>query len=271
MAGALAEEPAEVIVVEDGTAGVDDAVLQGARLVRTPHVRRSRARNLGVEQARTPLVAFLDEDDACLPGRLARQQEALERAPAATMTFGLVRLVDRAGATLEGDTRALERRYAELAAQPTYHTVLRLGGPLYTSATMVRRDAFLASGGFDSAFDAYEDLDLYLRLARERHLVPTPGPPVTLYRLHGANTPSDDLYRGLLAVTAKHLPAADPAARRLIFEKRVDALWALRRYAEARAEAGRALRELPVLLLRPLFLKRLAGLAVPDRILSARP
>src|SRR5205085_7986133 len=82
---ALAEEPAEVVVVEDGTEGVSDEVLQGARLVRLPHVRRSRARNTGTEQARTPFVAFLDEDDRCLPGRLRRQQETLEQLPSAVM------------------------------------------------------------------------------------------------------------------------------------------------------------------------------------------
>src|SRR5437879_665828 len=87
---ALSEGPNEVIVVEDGTEGVDEGLLGGARLVRLPHVRRSRARNTGVLEARTPFIAFLDEDDRCLAGRLALQRSTLEENPTATMCFGAV-------------------------------------------------------------------------------------------------------------------------------------------------------------------------------------
>src|SRR4051794_33769558 len=83
VASALAEEPAEVLVVEDGTDGVDEAALGGARLLRLAHVRRARARNAGVEAAVTPYVAFLDEDDRCLCGRLEVQRAALEASPSA--------------------------------------------------------------------------------------------------------------------------------------------------------------------------------------------
>src|SRR5205823_1079026 len=85
------------------------------------------------------------------------------------------------------------------AGAASYEDVLAVQAPIYTSATMVRRDAFLAVGGFDSAFDAYEDLDLYLRLARIGDLLPVDGEPVTTYRLHGANTPSPRLSAALAA------------------------------------------------------------------------
>src|SRR2546430_11631057 len=85
---------------------------------------------------------------------------------------------------------------------------------------MVRRDGFLAVGGFDSAFDAYEGLDLYLRLARIGDLLPVDGEPVTTYRLHGANTPSPRLYDGALRVAEKHLPRTSGRARRLLLERR---------------------------------------------------
>src|SRR2546430_15371547 len=88
---------------------------------------------------------------------------------------------------------------------------------------MVRRDGFLAVGGFDSAFDAYEGLDLYLRLARIGDLLPVDGEPVTTYRLHGANTPSPRLYDGALRVAEKHLPRTSGRARRLLLERRGDA------------------------------------------------
>ena len=258
---ALAEGPAGVIVVVNGGAEVE---LDGVRILRREEADRSAARNLGVEETRTPLVAFLDDDDLALPGRLERQRAALDEAWWAPLAFGRVRVVDGDGRPLDDWNRLLDRRFARLAraGAASYEDVLAVQAPIYTSATMVRRDAFLAVGGFDSAFDANEDLDLYLRLARIGDLLPVDGEPVTTYRLHGANTPSPRLYDGALRVAEKHLPRTTGRARRLLLERRVDALWGLGRFADARRAALRALLEEPRLLLRPRFAKRLAGTLV---------
>jgi glycosyltransferase involved in cell wall biosynthesis len=271
VASALAEEPAEVLVVEDGTDGVDASALGDVRLLRLPHVRRSRARNAGVEAAQTPFVAFLDEDDVSLPGRLERQRAALGNAPHATMTYGPVTVVDEGLRPHVEWNDILAPRFAELVARgSTFDAIAEVGGPLYLSATMIRRNAFLATGGFDPDFDAHEDLDLYLRLARDGAFVPTTGDPVTLYRVHGTNTPSDALYRGTLGVTAKHLTGARGAGRRALLERRVDALWSLGDFPAARREAAKAALAEPRLLRHPRFVKRLLGLAAPTRVLEAR-
>ena len=258
-----------MIVVEDGTEGVE--ARDGVRLVRLSHVRRSRARNSGVEAAGTPYVAFLDEDDLCLPGRLERQRAALERAPGAAMAYGEVVVVDERLAPIADWNDVLMPRLEQLiSAGSSYEAIAELGGPLYLSATLVRRDAFLAADGFDPEFDAHEDLDLYLRLASGSGLVPTPGGPVTLYRVHGTNTPSDELYRGTLGVTAKHLPTATGRARRALLERRVDALWSLGEFGRARREALAAALSEPALFGHPRFMKRLLGLAAPTRVLERR-
>jgi glycosyltransferase involved in cell wall biosynthesis len=268
---ALAEEPAEVLVVEDGTEGVDEASLGGARLLRLPHVRRSRARNAGVEAARTPLVAFLDEDDLCLPDRLEKQRASLEDAPGAVLSYGQVVAIDAEARPLTAETRRLAEGFDRLAGRgSTFQAIASLGGPLYTSATMVRRDGFIAAGGFDAAFDAHEDLDLYLRLARAHAIVPCVGGPVTAYRVHGANTPSAALYRGTLAVAEKHLATAAGADRRALLERRVDALWGLGEFGRARREAVAAALADPGLLRHPRFMRRLLGLSLPTRFLESR-
>ncbi len=260
-----------MIVVEDGTEGVAADALGGARLIRLPHVRRSRARNAGVEAATTPYVAFLDEDDLALPGRLERQRAALEQAPAATMSYAPVVVVDAELRPIAEWNDVNARRFASLVARgSSYEAVAELGGPLYVSATMVRREAFLEAGGFDPAFDAHEDLDLYLRLARTNALVPCIGEPVTSYRVHGENTHSDDLYRGTLGVTAKHLPGANGGARRALLERRIDALWSLGHFGRARREAVAAALAHPALFGHPRFVKRLLSLAAPTRLLEKR-
>ena len=254
---ALAERPAEVIVVANGGADVD---LEDARVIRVAELGRSAARNVGVEEARTPLVAFLDDDDLVLPGRLERQRQALAAAPDAPLAFGRVQVVDGEGRPLDDWNRLLTRRFERLVERgATYPEILAAEAPIYTSATMVRRDAFLDGGGYDPAFEAYEDLDLYLRLARAGALAPVPGEPVALYRLHGSNTDSPRLYDGALRVAEKHLPAASGRARRLLLERRVDALWGLGRYRETRRAAVRAALEEPALLVHPRFAKRIAG------------
>ena len=268
---ALAEKPAEVLVVEDGTEGVDEAGLDGARLLRLPHVRRSQARNTGAEAAQTPFVAFLDEDDVCLPGRLERQRSSFEQAPGAVLSYGQVVAIDDHDRRLDAETRRFGEGFDRLVARgSTFEAIARLGGPLYTSATMVRRDAFLATGGFDPAFDAHEDLDLYLRLARAHALVPCLGGPVTAYRTHAANTPSEALYRSTLAVVQKHLPDVQGGDRRALLERRLDALWGLGEFRQARREALAAARTEPLLLWHPRFVRRLIGVSLPLRLLEAR-
>jgi glycosyltransferase involved in cell wall biosynthesis len=260
-----------VIVVEDGTRGVDEQALAGARLVRLEHVGRSAARNTGVDAATTPLIAFLDDDDLSLPGRIERQRASLVDAPGAPLSFGRVHIVDGDGRPLENWDELLERRFRRVSESGAGFTdVLASRLPIYTSATMVRRDAFLEVGGYDPALDWHEDLDLYLRLSRLGPLVLCPGDAVATYRLHGGNTPSDLLYEGALAVADKHLPTATGRTRRLLVELRVDALWGLGRFREARRDAVRAALRQPLLLGRPLFAKRFAGAALPARLLEAR-
>jgi glycosyltransferase involved in cell wall biosynthesis len=260
-----------VIVVEDGTHGVPDGSTHGLRLLRVGPVGRSAARNAGVKAAMTPFVAFLDDDDVALPGRLDRLRDALRQAEASPLSFGHVHVIDGEGSPLAEWNERLGRRFRGLAERGAdVAGILASRCPIYTSATMVRREAFLEVDGYDPHLDAYEDLDLYLRLAELAPLVPCTGEPVSAYRLHGANTPSQRLYEGAVAVTAKHLPAARGNERRLLLEWRFDALWGLGRFRTVRREAiGAALRD-PLLLTRLLLVKRLVGAALPTRLLEAR-
>jgi glycosyltransferase involved in cell wall biosynthesis len=251
---ALADAPAEIVVVNDGA---EEIAFRGARVVRIEHAGRSAARNRGVEEARTELVAFLDDDDLVLPGRFARQAEALGDAP---LTFGRVEVVDGEGRPQPDWNELLDSRFP--GGPVGASEIVSAQTPIYTSATLVRRGAFLEAGGYDPALDAYEDLDLYLRLACLGPLVPTPGGPVALYRLHGENTPSDRLYEGMLAVTEKHLPESHGPLRRALLERRIDALWGLGRL---RGEALRAAFLEPLLLTRRRFVLRLAGSMLPRR------
>jgi glycosyltransferase involved in cell wall biosynthesis len=260
---------AEIVVVEDGTDHVDAALAGDARVIRLPYVGRSVARNAGVNAARTELVAFLDADDVSLPGRLAAQQEALESSPDAALAFGRADIVDGELHAIDGLTDEEQRRYGRLLARGTTYESLVVDCPIYTSATMVRRDAFLAAGGYDRLLDAYEDFDLYLRLARSAYLVPSGDGALALHRIHGANTPSPDYSAGSYHVARKHLAEAGPACAGLLRERQVYALWNLGDFPRARAAARRAAAGHPSLLAHPQFAKRLVTTSLPLPLLRA--
>lgn len=260
--------PAHVIVVEDGTREVPDDLVGDGTLIRLPYVGRSAARNAAVKAAETELVAFLDADDVTLPGRFAAQAEALESSPGAALCFGRAEVVDGDLKEIPRLTEDERRRFDDLLGRGCDYDNLVVDCPIYTSATMVRRDAFLDVGGYDVFLDAYEDLDLYLRLARSSFLVPAGRQAVALHRIHGANTPSPELSAGSFHVARKHLANASPASARLLGERRVDAYWTLGDFRRARREALALARRHPRLLGHRRFAKRLVSSALPISLLS---
>ncbi len=84
----------EVLVVVDGTDpgaydGFEDEVDDKRVRVLRPAVSQgpSGARNLGVQEATTRLVAFLDDDDVWLPNKLERQLATIETSVGSDVAF----------------------------------------------------------------------------------------------------------------------------------------------------------------------------------------
>src|SRR5258708_6750848 len=81
----------EIIVVDDGSADGTRQVLgaYGSRIryLAVPRAGAGRARNIGIRAARNPLIAFLDSDDAWLPGKLQMQRSILAARPDVLFCF----------------------------------------------------------------------------------------------------------------------------------------------------------------------------------------
>jgi len=109
--------------------------------------------NRVVAESRGTLVARTDADDISHPDRLARQAAVFDANEAAALVASLHETIDGDGHKVrEADVSRLVRR------SPF--------APFVHGSIMFRRDAFDRLGGYRSACDYWEDIDLFVRIAR---------------------------------------------------------------------------------------------------------
>jgi glycosyltransferase involved in cell wall biosynthesis len=129
---------------------------------RTPGL--AGARNSGISALDTDLVAFCDDDDVWLPGKLAAQVEALRGARGAELAS--------CGILVEYDGREIPR--LAFAGRVTFDDLVRSRMVMVHSSTYVaRRAALLDVGMVDEEIPGSqgEDWDLALKLARRHPIV----------------------------------------------------------------------------------------------------
>ncbi len=143
----LPRHEAPVVLVDnastDGTAEAVRTHLPAVDVLALPANRGAAARTLGARRATTAYVAFADDDSWWAPGALARATAVLDAHP---------RVALLAARILVGPQERLDAVCTEMARSPL---VARgdLPGPrllgFVACAAVVRREAFLAVGGFD--------------------------------------------------------------------------------------------------------------------------
>jgi GT2 family glycosyltransferase len=206
---ALAQDgvTSEVIVVDDGSA---HAVAPQCRdLNGRVAVHRladpsgvSAARNTGIAVARGRWIAFLDDDDAWAPTKLAKQVAAASASDRNWVYAGYVD-VD-AGLELVGGTPPPDPD--EVMDLLTGHNSV----PASASSVVVRATALARAGGFDVGLQVHEDWDMWIRLARLGPPASVPEPLVAL-RWHTSNRSSqmEAMLRELPVIAHRHDIAVD--------------------------------------------------------------
>ena len=142
---ALPERPPVVLVDNGSTDGTADAVVAAfpdVTVLRPGRNLGAVGRTLGVEAARTPYVAFSDDDSWWAPGALARAAEHFDACP---------RLALLAARILVGPQERLDPVCEEMAASPLPAEPDLPGPPVLgfvACGAVVRRTAYLQVGGF---------------------------------------------------------------------------------------------------------------------------
>ncbi len=167
----------ELIIVDDGS--TDATPIVAARYaardnrVRVIHLRKvglTRALVAGCDAARGAFIARQDCGDRSSPERLARQLSLIAGPPGAVLASVGTRFYGPAGETLYDVAQTSDTLRQGLAGDRAG----RLRGPSHHGATMFRKSAYMAVGGYRDAFGVAQDLDLWTRLAEIGECVATP-------------------------------------------------------------------------------------------------
>lgn len=166
--------PAEVVVVDDGSADASADIAQGfapaVRCVRQEAVGLAAACNRGLSEVAGELIAYIDADDLWVAGKLALQRRRLAAEPELDAVFG----------------HAQEFLSPDLTGPPprcsTEPTPFRQRGTM-----LIRRDAHDRAGRFDPSWRVGEFMDWHAR-ASEAGVRSTMLEEVVLHRrLHATN------------------------------------------------------------------------------------
>jgi glycosyltransferase involved in cell wall biosynthesis len=161
----------QVIVVDDGSTDDTQRVLRtfgtAIEVLCQPNQGASSARNAGVAAAHGTWVAFLDSDDVWLDHHLGDLLDVVRECPDLVWAFStrFVQLEPGAPPTEEATAAALDSASDAAERRWDYLQITGAGLPSATSTFMVRRSILEELGGFDTAFRAGEDLDLWWRIA----------------------------------------------------------------------------------------------------------
>jgi GT2 family glycosyltransferase len=163
---AAAPPPAELIVVADGDT---DGSRELARSAGAMVLERARpggpavARNLGARSATGEILFFLDADVEVAPDAIGRVQAAFAADPELAALIGSY---DDA----PGEPDFLSQ-YKNLLHHYTHQTARGVAFTFWGACGAIRRELFLAAGGFDEGYTrpSIEDIELGYRLARAGH------------------------------------------------------------------------------------------------------
>jgi len=206
--------PAEIVLVNDGGAAPD---VEGVTVVHHDSSRgRAEAANSGVRAASSAYIAFLDDDDLYYPEHLATLANAARVTSKTPYTDAVSAFVST------GETRSRMRIFSN----DFDRDLLLIDNYIPLPTLLIRRDAFLELGGFDPAFELFEDWDFLIRLAQRGDFLHVQRVTCEIRHIEGAgsitleNPEGTERFRAAkLQVWNKHRPLLDDHVFANAFER----------------------------------------------------
>lgn len=173
----------ELIVIDDGSTDETKEYLESLKLpirnISIEHSSISKARNMGIQNAKGKYIAFLDSDDLWLHDILKEQIEYLE----SNLNIPLV-YTDQ---YIEMDGKTLEKtRFQTTNISDTEKRRFNLPGfvqliPIHISSVMIRKSIFDEVGLFNEKLKIHEDTELWNRIS-ERYELGFIDKPLAIFR-----------------------------------------------------------------------------------------
>ena len=169
----------EIIVVDDGSRDRSGVVLERLgdeieklRIIKTPGLGQSAARNRAVREAEGEFIAILDGDDFWTPEKLERQLPAFSRGENIGLVYGDIVEFSRDDAA---DGRLVTVRRFNPESRRQLRDYFVHDGPIMPSTIVVRRAIFDDVGPFDESLHIGEDTEFCLRVAERWRFCHAPG------------------------------------------------------------------------------------------------
>ena len=155
----------ECIVVNDSGEPLDIRGHAWAHVVDGLQMGAGSARNIGVRSSKAPLLCFLDADDMLTPHALRAMMERYAEGDCA-FVYGDCAVIKHHFDKPDEILRSADYSGAHWLARAANKEPLGL--PAVT--LLIGRDTFTDVGGFDETMGAWEDGDLYLKLAAHQYV-----------------------------------------------------------------------------------------------------
>lgn len=190
----------ELIIVDDMSPIDITSVVESVRELPPTRILRNaanlghaEARNVGIQAAEGGLIAFLDHDDIWLPEKLEAQVDLMRANRDAAMTFCDVEIFLQSDPNSETDAfpkvdvNKLYFAQAKIPERPSLAWLMSHRNCVITvSAVLVKRQAMLDIGLFDTRYSSCDDYDAWLKIRSRWPIIHLPK-VYAKYRLHRYN------------------------------------------------------------------------------------